>query len=189
MSYTFSRRAFLKYSAAAAIAVAGSSLLSGCLMEDPMNPVSTALNTALTSKLQVTAGLKDMTVDKAAKTCTFDFTIESARTNPIPLEPTRFSVAVEDAQGQKYLSLNNGGVQILDATTDLLKKGEVEEIRVVASNFPELVSGDTVIFKYMPIRENSEYSMTWKITPLDESDSSSTTESDASTGTTTDDNA
>lgn len=35
MSYTFSRRAFLKYSAATAVAVAGASLLGGCEYQDP----------------------------------------------------------------------------------------------------------------------------------------------------------
>ena len=42
MSYTFSRRAFLKYSAATAVAVAGASLLGGCEYQDPNNPVSKA---------------------------------------------------------------------------------------------------------------------------------------------------
>ena len=43
MSYTFSRRAFLKYSAATAVAVAGASLLGGCEYQDPQNPVSKKL--------------------------------------------------------------------------------------------------------------------------------------------------
>ena len=37
-------------------------------------------------------------------------------------------------------------------------------IRVEATNFPELKDGQTVVFKYIPIRENSEYSMNWEIT-------------------------
>ena len=53
MSYTFSRRAFLKYSAATAVAVAGASLLGGCEYQDPNNPVSKALPSAITSELQV----------------------------------------------------------------------------------------------------------------------------------------
>ena len=43
MSYTFSRRAFLKYSAATAVAVAGASLLGGCEYQDPQNPVCKTL--------------------------------------------------------------------------------------------------------------------------------------------------
>ena len=39
MSYTFSRRDFLKYSAMTAVAVAGAGLLTGCEIQDPNNPV------------------------------------------------------------------------------------------------------------------------------------------------------
>ena len=39
MSYTFSRRDFLKYSALTAVAVAGAGLLTGCEIQDPNNPV------------------------------------------------------------------------------------------------------------------------------------------------------
>lgn len=58
MSYTFSRRAFLKYSAATAVAVAGASLLGGCEYQDPKNPVCKTLPGAITSDLNVIAGLK-----------------------------------------------------------------------------------------------------------------------------------
>ena len=43
MSYTFSRRAFLKYSATTAVAMAGAGLLGGCEFKDPNNPVSKEL--------------------------------------------------------------------------------------------------------------------------------------------------
>lgn len=39
MSYTFSRRDFLKYSALTVVAVAGAGMLSGCEIQDPNNPV------------------------------------------------------------------------------------------------------------------------------------------------------
>ena len=94
MSYTFSRRAFLKYSAATAVAVAGASLLGGCEYQDPQNPVCKTLPGAIKSDLQVIAGLKSMKIEKG--TCTLEVDIESARANPIPLDPYRFSVAVKD---------------------------------------------------------------------------------------------
>ena len=90
MSYTFSRRAFLKYSAATAVAVVGASLLGGCEYQDPKNPVCKTLPGAITSDLQVIAGLKSMKIEKG--TCTLEVDIESARANPIPLDPYRFSV-------------------------------------------------------------------------------------------------
>lgn len=163
MSYTFSRRAFLKYSAATAVAVAGASLLGGCEYQDPQNPVSKELPSAIKSDLNVIAGLKSMKIEKG--TCTLEVDIESARENPIPLESCRFSVAVKDAEDNPvYFSGNNGGVRILDAKDPLIQQKKPITIHLAAANFPELKDGQTVVFKFMPIRENSEYSMTWEIT-------------------------
>lgn len=163
MSYTFSRRAFLKYSAATAVAVAGASLLGGCEYQDPQNPVSKELPSAIKSDLNVIAGLKSMKIEKG--TCTLEVDIESAREKPIPLEPWCFSVAVKDAEDNPvYFSGNNGGVGILDAKDPLIQQKKPITIHLAAANFPELKDGQTVVFKFIPIRQNSEYSMTWEIT-------------------------
>ena len=154
MSYTFSRRAFLKYSAATAVAVAGASLLGGCEYQDPNNPVSKALPSAITSELQVIGGLRGLKIENG--TCTMEVDIESGRANPIPLDPYRFSVAV--------FSDNWGGVRILDAENSLIQQKKPITIHLAADHFPTLEEGQTVVFKFMPIRENSEYSMTWEIT-------------------------
>lgn len=163
MSYTFSRRAFLKYSAATAVAVAGASLLGGCEYQDPQNPVSKKLPSAITSELQVIAGLKTMKI--AGGTCTLEVDIESARANPIPLDPYCFSIAVKDSEGKsRYFSMNYGGVQILNAENLRIEQKKPITLHLAAANFPELQDGDTVLFQYIPIRENPEYSMTWEIT-------------------------
>lgn len=163
MSYTFSRRAFLKYSAATAVAVAGASLLGGCEYQDPQNPVSKELPSAIKSDLNVIAGLKSMKIEKG--TCTLEVDIESARANPIPLDPYRFSVAVKDVKGEPvYFSDNYGGVRILDAKDPLIQQKKPITIHLAAANFPELKDGQIVLFKYIPIRENPEFSMTWEIT-------------------------
>ncbi len=163
MSYTFSRRAFLKYSAATAVAVAGASLLGGCEYQDPKNPVCKTLPGAIKSDLQVIAGLKSMKIEKG--TCTLEVDIESAREIPIPLESWRFSVAVKDVKDEPvYFSGNNGGVRILDAKDPLIQQKKPITIHLAAANFPELKDGQTVLFKYIPIRENPEFSMTWEIT-------------------------
>lgn len=163
MSYTFSRRAFLKYSAATAVAVAGASLLGGCEYQDPNNPVSKALPSAITSELQVIGGLRGLKIENG--TCTMEVDIESGRANPIPLDPYRFSLAIKDAEGkQVYFSGNNGDVKITDAENSLIEQKKPITVHLAASNFPELRDGDTVLFQYIPIRENSEYSMIWEIT-------------------------
>ena len=163
MSYTFSRRAFLKYSAATAVAVVGAGLLNGCEYQDPQNPVCKTLPGAITSKLQVRAGLRSMKIEGGI--CTLMVDIESARQNPIPLDPYRFSVAVKDAKDESvYFSGNNGGVRILDDKGPLIHQKKPVTIHLAADNFPALDEGQTVVFKYIPIRENSEFSMTWEIT-------------------------
>lgn len=163
MSYTFSRRAFLKYSAATAVAVAGASLLGGCEYQDPKNPVCKTLPGAIKSDLNVIAGLKSMKIENG--TCTLEVDIESARAKPIPLDPYRFSVAVKDVKGEPvYFSDNWDGVRILDAENSLIEQKKPVTLHLAASNFPELQDGDTVLFQYIPIRENSEYSMNWEIT-------------------------
>lgn len=163
MSYTFSRRAFLKYSAATAVAVAGASLLGGCEYQDPKNPVCKTLPGAIKSDLNVIAGLKSMKIEKG--TCTLEVDIESARANPIPLESWRFSVAVKDAEDNPvYFSGNKDGVRILDAKNSLIEQKKLVTLHLEATDFPELKDGQTVVFKHIPIRENSEYSMTWEIT-------------------------
>ena len=163
MSYTFSRRAFLKYSAVTAVAVVGAGLLNGCEYQDPKNPVCKTLPGTVTSDLQVRAALKSMKIENG--TCTMEMDIESIRANPIPLDPYRFSLAVKNAEGKQiYFSDNNGCVQILDAENSLIEKKKPITIHLAAANFPTLQDGDTVLFQYIPIRENSEYSMTWEIT-------------------------
>ena len=163
MSYTFSRRAFLKYSAATAVAVAGAGLLGGCEYQDPQNPVCKTLPGAITSDLQVIAGLRSMKIENG--TCTLEVDIESARANPIRLTTDCFSIAVKDSEdNQRYFSLKNGGVQILDAENSRIEQKKPVTLHLAASNFPELQDGDTVLFQYIPIRDNSEYSMNWEIT-------------------------
>ena len=169
MSYTFSRRAFLKYSAATAVAVAGASLLGGCEYQDPNNPVSKKVNTYLDSALQLRAGLRDMKIENG--TCTLTVDIQSARENSFKLYPSCFSVSVigVDAEGkkfQRYLSMNEGGVKFLNATSVLVgkKNPKVFGLQMVATNFPDLQDGDTVLFQYIPESSMSNFSLNWEIT-------------------------
>ena len=93
MSYTFSRRAFLKYSATTAVAMAGAGLLGGCEFKDPNNPVSKELPSTITSKLQVIASLNTMKI--ADNTCTLEVEIQSARVNPIRLTADVFPLLLK----------------------------------------------------------------------------------------------
>ena len=169
MSYTFSRREFLKYSAATAVAMVGAGLLGGCEYQDPNNPVSKKVGTYLDSALQLRAGLRDMKIDNG--TCTLTVDIQSVRENPFKLYPSCFSVSVigVNAEGktfQRYFSMNEGGVKFLNATSILISKKnpKVEGLQLVATNFPDLQDGDTVLFQYIPESTMSNFSLNWEIT-------------------------
>ena len=169
MSYTFSRREFLKYSAATAVAMVGAGLLGGCEYQDPNNPVSKKVGTYLDSALQLRAGLRDMKIENG--TCTLTVDIQSVRETPFKLYPSCFSVSVigvtEDGKTfQRYLSMNNDGVKFLNATSILINKKnpKVEGLKLVATNFPDLQDGDTVLFQYIPDSTMSNYSLNWEIT-------------------------
>ena len=169
MSYTFSRREFLKYSAATAVAMAGAGLLGGCEYQDPNNPVSKKLNTYLDSALQLRTGLDDMKIDHG--TCTLTVTIQASREKSFMLDPNRFSVSVigvtEDGKDvQRYYSMNEGGVKFRNATSMLINKKNplVKGLQLVATNFPDLKDGDKVLFQYIPDSTMSNYSLNWEIT-------------------------
>lgn len=169
MSYTFSRRAFLKYSAATAVAVVGASLLGGCEYQDPKNPVCKTLPGAITSDLQLKAGLRSMKIENG--TCTMTVDIQGSRSRSFMLNTNCFSVAVigvneEGKTFQRYYSMNHGGVKFLNATSMLINKNNplVEGLQLVATNFPALQDGDTVLFQYIPDSTMSNYSLNWEIT-------------------------
>ena len=171
MSYTFSRREFLKYSAATAVAVAGAGLLGGCEYQDPNNPVSKKVGTYLDSALQLRAGLRDMKIMNG--TCTLTVDIQGSRSRSFMLNPNCFSVAVigvtEDGETvRRYFSTNNNnnGVKFLNATSILIGKEnpKVEGLQMVATEFPDLQDGDTVLFQYIPDSTMTNYSLNWEIT-------------------------
>ena len=180
MSYTFSRRAFFKYSAAAAVAVAGASLLSGCKSGDPFNPVAKAVGTSIAmDNIRVIGTLN------SAENGVFSFTLESERDNPIRIDPQNFAVNVvggEDGKTSLYFSTNEGGVKLSGLTKGQLDAGETVTFTITAPNFPTTLEvGDTVNFMYYPIytSQYGNYSMTWqleKTADTTDTDDSTTTE-------------
>lgn len=84
MSYTFSRRDFLKYSALTAVAVAGAGLLTGCEIQDPNNPVIKKLGYGTT--LGTTGGLLK-SVDTEGTDGVFTFTVKNNSDAPLRMTP------------------------------------------------------------------------------------------------------
>lgn len=176
MSYTFSRRDFLKYSAMTAVAVAGAGLLTGCEIQDHNNPVIKKLGYGTT--LGTTGGLLK-SVDTEGTDGVFTFTVKNNSDAPLPMTPNDiFTVKVLDAKGNRkwnnYFNLTIEAVPGEDGNApDILPElpaRTVGEYKVRVPFYASSAPGpeDTLEFTYTPNPAKSpELRMTWKIPGAD----------------------
>lgn len=176
MSYTFSRRDFLKYSAMTAVAVAGAGLLTGCEIQDPNNPVIKKLGYGTT--LGTTGGLLK-SVDTEGTTGVFTFTVKNNSDAPLPMDPNEsFVVKVLDKDGNSrwsnYFNLSIEAVPGADSKVpDILPQLPVRTVGEYKVHVPDYArfapnSEDTLEFTYIPLPAKSpELRMTWKIPGAD----------------------
>lgn len=177
MSYTFSRRDFLKYSALTAVAVAGAGLLTGCEIQDPNNPVIKKLGYGTT--LGTTGGLLK-SVDTEGTDGVFTFTVKNNSDAPLrmttPIE--LFTVEVLDAKGNRKWNndfnltieaVPGADGKVPDILTNLPPR-TVGEYKVRVPFYASSAPGpeDTLEFTYTPNPAKSpELRMTWKILGAD----------------------
>ena len=176
MSYTFSRRDFLKYSALTAVAVAGAGLLTGCEIQDPNNPVIKKLGYGTT--LGTTGGLLK-SVDTEGTDGVFTFTVKNNSDAPLRMTPNDiFTVKVLDAKGNRkwnnYFNLTIEAVPGEDGNApDILPElpaRTVGEYKVRVPFYASSAPGpeDTLEFTYTPNPAKSpELRITWKILGAD----------------------
>ena len=176
MSYTFSRRDFLKYSAMTAVAVAGAGLLTGCEIQDPNNPVIKKLGYGTT--LGTTGGLLK-SVDTESTTGVFTFTVKNNSDAPLPMDPNEsFVVKVLDKDGNSkwsnYFNLSIEAVPGADSKVpDILPQLPVRTVGEYKVHVPDYArfapnSEDTLEFTYIPLPAKSpELRITWKILGAD----------------------
>lgn len=181
MSFEFSRRNFMKYTAVAAVALAGASLFTGCKNSgDSYNLLKEGAGEL--TVLQVTAAMGKYD-DKSKKytapdittgtTIEFPMKITNNRTNPIYVTPNNFKVVVTSSDGK---TVKKYSVTIEDALKDTnLKKGSSVSGNVTAQGV-DLKEGDVVVLTYCPDLQYNEYSLNWKLTvPKSENPSASGT--------------
>lgn len=178
MSYIFSRRDFLKYSALTAVAVAGAGLLTGCEVQDPNNPVIKKLGYGTT--LGTTGGLlKSVDVDKDGTTGVFTFTVKNNSDVSLHMDPNEsFVVKVLDKDGNRRwnnkFNLTIEAVRGEDGKVpDILPElppRTVGEYKVHVPDYAGYAPGpeDTLEFTYIPNPAKSpQLRMTWKILGAD----------------------
>ena len=111
MSLAFSRRSFLKYSAVAAVAVAGASLFSGCDQTDTKNLYCEGAGSITVLQINAVLGTYDdnakkyKDIDLTGNTITFPFQITVGRTNNLPIQPSNFKAIVYDTASRRQSML------------------------------------------------------------------------------------
>lgn len=177
MSYTFSRRDFLKYSALTAVAVAGAGLLTGCEIQDPNNPVIKKLGYGTT--LGTTGGLLK-SVNTEGTDGVFTFTVKNSSDAPLRMTPPieLFTVEVLDATGKtkwsNYFNLSIEAVLGEDGKApDILPELPPRTVGEYKVHVPDYAGHapnpeDTLEFTYIPNPAKSpQLRMTWKIPGAD----------------------
>ena len=180
MSFAFSRRSFLKYTAVAAVAVAGASLFTGCKIDtsDSYNALRTTPGEL--TVLQVTAAMgnyveasKSYTApDVTGPTIAFPFKITNGRANPIYVTPNNFKATVLDAEGKvianaKYTASHGLTLDAPLCDTNLKKDASVSG-NVTVTLSAALEPGQSIVLTYCPDLQYNEYSLNWKtIRPKD----------------------
>ena len=182
MSYTFSRRDFMKYSAVAAVAVAGSSMFTGCgSISNPNRPFA-VYNAAEDSQLSF-GGTKDyLILKKSASYTSASRTLQLEFTHYPVSEGTSATAAYYQlkyvtADGNRYITSAAGALTAEGggAGLEINKETQVKVTVTIPANVKDAVEdAEAVYIQYFPRhnalgKDNDSYSdvyATWDITSL-----------------------
>ena len=155
MSYTFSRRSFLKYTALTAVAVAGSSLLTGC---SGYAPVQTAPGTS-NKVLKVVSTLDRVEYDEETNTTLFRLVVTNGRVNALEVTKANFAVKADG-----YLADQNNKLEVTspDALSYQVKQGETVTYHVMAKGLNALTDGPVTLTFY-PDLQYPEFNANWEL--------------------------
>lgn len=162
MSLEFNRRSFLKYSAAAAVAVAGSSLLVGCGEDEyqKTGKIGSTLKLMGAFKLEV-AKLTTAPGDSATdNTLVCNFSLKCTSKYGLNIVPANFQVEVTSKATKKvttYHAYNTGstGGVTLSGVDNYLEKDETLNTELKVTNI-SVADGDTIKVKFWPRPNASE---------------------------------
>ena len=153
MTGEFSRRSFLKYTALTAVAVAGSSLLTGC---GGYAPVQRAVGTNNTV-LKVVSTLEQ--VECTATSTTFKLVVTNGRKNALEVTKANFAVKADG-----YLADQNNKLEVTspDALSHQVKQGETVTYNVMARGLNALTDGPVTLTFY-PDLQYPEFNANWEL--------------------------
>lgn len=179
MSLEFNRRSFLKYSAAAAVAVAGSSLLVGCGEDEYQKTGKIGSTLKLMGTFRMydnpapTFALDSVGATNGTFTCKLNIKCTTKKV-PLYVAAGCFQLTVIH-DGKKMNYADSGYVTVDKPNFKLAEKDDAEDFTITvkgnASNPLNIVAGDKVEFMYWPRIQassgNSGYTgafCTWKMT-------------------------
>lgn len=164
MSYTFSRRDFMKYSAVAAVAVAGSSMFTGCsLISNPNRPTGTIGDTLKpggnSCDVKLLGGGDAPKYDSVNHTLTCKFSIYT-RTDQLEIDQKHFQLDITDKDGKRIGGFFDGAsdatVTIAGGSAAGVKKYDTVEptvtFKFTGTTPPDLNSAKSISVIYLPKR-------------------------------------
>ena len=156
MTGEFYRRSFLKYTALTAVAVAGSSLLTGCSGYAPVQHAPGTSNTVL----KVVSTLDRVEYDEDTNTTLFRLVVTNGRVNALELTKANFAVKADG-----YLAYQNNKLAVTspDALSHQVKQGETVTYHVRAKGLNALTDGPVTLTFY-PDLQYSEFNANWELT-------------------------
>ena len=173
MSLEFNRRSFLKYSAAAAVAVAGSSLLVGCGEDEYQKTGKIGSTLKLMGAFKLASASLNSVSSSSTLTC--NFSLKCTSKYGLNIVPANFQVEVTSKATKKvttyhaYNTDGTGGVS-LSNSNNYLKKDESLDTVLKVTNI-KVADGDTIKVKFWPRPQASEGSQaytrafcTWSMT-------------------------
>ena len=155
MTGEFSRRSFLKYTALTAVAVAGSSLLSGCSGYAPVQHAPGTSNTVL----KVVSTLDWVEYDEETNTTLFRLVVTNGRKNALEVTKANFAVKADG-----YLADQNNKLEVTspDALSYQVKQGETVTYHVMAKGLNALTDGPVTLTFY-PDLQYPEFNANWEL--------------------------
>lgn len=175
MSLEFNRRSFLKYSAAAAVAVAGSSLLVGCGEDEyqKTGKIGSTLKLMGTFKLYDDADAPKYTATSIAATpATGTFTCKlsiKCTTKKVPLYVTNECFELTVTRGTTETNYAKQYIKVDKEEYDLKESEDAKDFKLTITSV-DIQAGDKVELKYWPRIQassgNSGYTRafcTWKM--------------------------
>ena len=155
MTGEFSRRSFLKYTALTAVAVAGSSLLTGCSGYAPVQHAPGTSNTVL----KVVSTLDWVEYDEETNTTLFRLVVTNGRKNALEVTKANFAVKAEG-----YLAYQNDKLQVIypDSLSHQVKQGETFTYYVKAKGLNALTDGPVTLTFY-PDLQYPEFNANWEL--------------------------